>query len=512
MNNISLVSTYFSALENQTDLNHPSFFQNLSTLIQSTQDSLSPDDPLFYLLQGELEFYQQHYEKALKLYLKARPLSESQWLCYRAIAYAEASKGNTSKAEAYLTKVLELFPLDRPSQELFKNLKKTSTSQEPIAMPEHSKISSPLTSKSESQEFETAILVHKQKQQEGLKNYLNLFNERKDSLLDGLYIFDESFLKQDPSFKNFPLSNSISKKGGYYIRWNGKGVVINPGIHFLDAFHKQQFHIRDIDSVIITNSNPESYTDIKRIYDLNADLNKFSSEIKVIHYYVVENAYDLLSSLLKPLYSQEKNTLHRLEFFMDSPDVERLEMHSGIYLNYFSIEKQKKYSLNPTAHLGIRLDLQKEDLSFTRLAFLSQCGWSPFLSHDLSICDILVAGFGHTSVDDYQKLHYNEHSLGFYGVATLIEELNPQVVILTEFDEREGDIRLEVIKKLREESNLHAKLTSIVPGNQGLYLDLKQFLMACNQTKQLVSIEEIRMIKSADAFDPFLYISSDCLI
>src|SRR5690606_25144065 len=99
-------------------------------------------------------------------------------------------------------------------------------------------------------------------------------------------------------------------------------------------------------------------------------------------------------------------------------------------------------------HFGIRLELTNEEQKL-HIGYLSGLAWSPLISHHLSYCDIILAAFGNTCVKDYSMVAYNEDSLGYFGILTLLQQQAPKLLLLTEFGGREGDIRLEVAKKMR---------------------------------------------------------------
>lgn len=317
---------------------------------------------------------------------------------------------------------------------------------------------------------------------------------------------------------------------GFYIRWNNQGIVINPGKSFLNKFHKQGLHIKDIDYVIVTQSSPEAHHDIKAMYDLNYQLNKSSSEMHIIHYYLNQKAYQELSRTLKPNFKQERNTIHCLEIFQDSPDVEKIDLGDGITLNYFltysqesflrALSEKDSHAAPSTTSLGLRFDLrtssQTQGRTTTRLGYVTGTSWSPLLAHHLGNCDVLVAGFGHTCSNDYQKISHNEDNLGFYGSYSLMEEIQPRLFLSTEFSGKEGDLRIEITKKMREDfAKYHSSARTqpvILPGDNGLYLDLKALQIQCTVSHAMIDIAHVRVAKSADSFGQLHYLAPSCIL
>lgn len=325
----------------------------------------------------------------------------------------------------------------------------------------------------------------------------------------------------------FLTEQSRRTSGGIFLRWNGKGIVINPGRRFLKNFHDQGLYIRDIDFVIVTDERAESHTDVKEIYDLNYQLNKVSQQLHIIHYYFSHKAFQDLSRVLKPNFKQEQHILHCLEIFVDSPDVERVELCDGISLNYFQTAQRdyapgrefKEERKNPSV-VGIRLDLktppaQSQEKSSVRIGYVGHSCWNPLLAHHLGSCDLLMTGFGHTTPNDYNKISYPQDCLGYYGNYTLLEEVAPKLLLIGEYSGREGDIRLEVSQKIRNEwvsrTGLgNKKSPSVLPADTGLFLCLKSLKIHCPVTNTWVDPAQIRVIKTSDSFGQLRYLSPSC--
>lgn len=365
------------------------------------------------------------------------------------------------------------------------------------------------------EEFMTKKIEVDSEEEQSLRHHIQTFNDMQAKSLSD-YI--ESFHRRPPveNCSLFLLSGNIPsilpflttephQKTGFYLRWNDKGIVVNPGKHFLNDFHEQGLHIRDIDYVIVTQDQPLCYAGIKEIYDLAYQINRLDAEPKVIHYYLNQKAYQELSLILKPHFKQERNTLHSLELFVDSSDIEKVELHHDIVLHYFPVSKGKQ----DTSHaLGIRLDLRLSETPYSEIkcGYVSGGAWSSSFSNFLKNCDVILAGFGNTSSPDYGKQVFNEDSLGYFGSSTLLEEAQPHLFLLTEFEGKEGDIRLEVVRKMRAECK---NQTVILPADCSLVVHLKKHLIRCSSSKRWVVPNEIRVFKSPHAFDRLSYIS-DC--
>jgi glyoxylase-like metal-dependent hydrolase (beta-lactamase superfamily II) len=46
--------------------------------------------------------------------------------------------------------------------------------------------------------------------------------------------------------------------GGYFLKWRGKGIVIDPGFDFIDNFHDAGYHMREVDAVLVSHNHTRS--------------------------------------------------------------------------------------------------------------------------------------------------------------------------------------------------------------------------------------------------------------
>jgi tetratricopeptide (TPR) repeat protein len=60
--------------------------------------------------------------------------------------------------------------------------------------------------------------------------------------------------------------------GGYFLKWRGYGVVIDPGFDFLRNFHDAGYHGREISAVVVSHNHPDHNSDLKGIDDLRYEI------------------------------------------------------------------------------------------------------------------------------------------------------------------------------------------------------------------------------------------------
>lgn len=306
----------------------------------------------------------------------------------------------------------------------------------------------------------------------------------------------------DDAVLSLLTEDALKSSGGIFIRWNGKGIAINPGKNFLKNFHRSGLHLKDIDYVISTNDDPDTYADIKKIHDLAFQLNTKTPELQIIHYYLNQKAFHQLSGILKPHFKQERNAVHRLEWFEGSLEMEKIEICPGICLHYFSWERSAAAPLS----LGVRLELtlvERSTISRTfNLGYISgYC--SPFHWVNFGHCDALLMGIGKGICK--AKLKKTPGSNQNNDIQSLINEFSPKLLLCTEFDGFEGDLRLETVRKLREEGSAYSSM-AILPADNGLFLDLKTLSIKGTFDVSMIDAKAVHVTRSAGAFSTLMYL------
>lgn len=62
--------------------------------------------------------------------------------------------------------------------------------------------------------------------------------------------------------------------GGFYFRYKGHGVAVDPGIGFTLLMHRNNIFIDDIDSVIVAHSHLDHNSDVGILSALKYDYNR----------------------------------------------------------------------------------------------------------------------------------------------------------------------------------------------------------------------------------------------
>jgi len=135
--------------------------------------------------------------------------------------------------------------------------------------------------------------------------------------------------------------------GGYFFRWQGKGIVIDPGFDFLQNFYEEGFSLDDIHAILITHSHPDHDDELTSIITLIKEWNEFHQKTgrsvnpKQLDLFLNKSAYRKFSS------------------FMHAPNV---ELGRIIPLPVVTWDKNSIASgKGPIRGRNVHIDLRKQD-------------------------------------------------------------------------------------------------------------------------------------------------------
>ncbi len=446
---------------------------------------------------AERAFYNKEYKAAVKHYLEAKGLPQHQFFCYRASAYLFHSLGHADKALEFAQKAMQLAPSDPLTVTLMQALALPKSSIEPETAPqisvgheEFEEISEMFNdvidepSLSTEKPLQTHIQTFQREQQARLEAYFRQAEQRSGQQEPILLILD-GWESEEGDSEWWLSGGPQQTSGGYFLRWNGKGIAVNPGAHFLKRFHRAGLHIRDIDFVVVTRSDLPSYRDVQAIYNLNYRLNSGRTDLHIIHYYLHRETYQDIARSLVPRFKQERDSVHCLELYLDSPELERIDLNHGITLHYFPTTRDSHRS-----PLGIRFDLQTDERELVRF------GYAPApLSAHLAGCQVLVAALSGSSKE---------------ALPLPSKEIAPRLLLCSEFNGSEGDLRLETVKQMRQQWT--ESQTVILPTDTGLCVSLQPLGVHCSVRSATLDPQSVHVYKATEAFGPLRYVGPDCVL
>lgn len=283
-----------------------------------------------------------------------------------------------------------------------------------------------------------------------------------------------------------------------FIRWNGKGVVINPGKDFLQNFHEAGFSIADIDHVIVSEEMREGYHEVIAIHALNYRVNVFAGQVHLICYHLHPLAHRQLASRLRPAFKPEKSSVAALELYEDSPFMEMVALSEDIRLSYFIGEEHKEGEV-PSA-FGLRLELyahksDQEELAVPQVTVGLVSGDLSEVHHLATYLDkisVLVVDLG--ALESLQ---------GGDGLGYLLEAIAAKLVLLGAPAKALGDCRLEFLGHFRPSCQGGS---TMLPLGDRFSLDLRKEVVFCSLTGRAMAASEVKIGRPSSPFGPLLYL------
>lgn len=298
--------------------------------------------------------------------------------------------------------------------------------------------------------------------------------------------------------------------GGFYFRFNGKGIVVDPGIGFVTLMHRNNIFIDDIDVVIVTHNHLDHNCDLNTLASLLYDYNRYKSR-----------EVEFFSKFFK-----NSDKTHRIEWYLDDAsirmssgnlDESRIHKLSDL-VNETGIHLTDTVTLKVfrTEHIreckdtyGIILEFCKTG-EISRWGYTSDTSYFPELSAQLELCDIGILNISDVYPKDVTGEKAKHSHLGFDGCKNMLDHVKWKVAFISEFCCMNGDYRHEIIRDLRSAIDNHDVL--VFPAEKGLCVSIMGETIRCNFCGQDEDLYKIQCIKPKEEFEEVNYICKDCIM
>lgn len=298
--------------------------------------------------------------------------------------------------------------------------------------------------------------------------------------------------------------------GGYFLKWRGFGIVIDPGFDFLRNFHDAGYHGREINVVVVSHNHPDHNSDLKDIDDLRYELFKRMAATRDSG----SQPYVLL---------WDEDTGGATKFGFDKPEHQHppIVMGSGFPQPFDLSQHAAKVPVRITPFkvnhgsdvphaMGMMIELLDEKReAVLRIGYTADTAYFEDLHHRLAGCDIMIAHISQPSIEELQdasKLK-NVH-LGYRGTARLLKECNPKLALIGEFWAGFTDLRISLVKGLRQLSGVNA----ILPAGLSMHLRLPGLAIECTECGKLTPFPEVKVAPPPDNFGSLAYLCPGCMI
>ncbi len=109
-------------------------------------------------------------------------------------------------------------------------------------------------------------------------------------------------------------------------------------------------------------------------------------------------------------------------------------------------------------------------------------------------------------MQDASKL--KEVHLGYRGTARLLKECQPKLALIGEFWAGFTDLRISLVKGLRQRSGVQA----VLPAGLAMHLQLPTLDIECTECRKATPFSEIKIAPPTDNFGSLAYLCPGCMI
>ena len=312
-----------------------------------------------------------------------------------------------------------------------------------------------------------------------------------------------------PSVLNAAFETQEYHGGGFFISWDGFGIAVDPGYHFLTNLHEAGLDVNDIDAVVITHEHIDHNIDMRLLDDLLYNQRRFGDGSRKIKWYVDAATYKIME-LLRFYDSGFKEK--SCDIFQMTPACGNAEFDTGICINskdhssirmkifktvhcYKEVEKKiengaiNKEKVFFDHSFGFELFLsekiQPNSKTERKLFYSSDAKYTDELIEHVIGSDIVIANISSVYKKDILGIQEKDSHLGYMGCYKLLKATKdnpPRFCLISEFWNGITDIRFDICRYLKKqiERNEGMKNCNILPAEIGMEIDLKRLKIKCD--------------------------------
>ena len=302
--------------------------------------------------------------------------------------------------------------------------------------------------------------------------------------------------------------------GGFYINFHGCGIVIDPGVGFVNLMHNYGISISDVDIVIITHSHTDHCVDAPLLSSLNYDLNRYYlQKEKIFEVFKEQQLLPqhkikwILDETSKEMYKEVISDCSKLSDYLGKSQ-KISDSNNDIFLSSIRTQHDAKIK-----SYGIKIESKYSNENIS-IGYTSDTKFLQEFGEFYDSLDILIFNISDIYKDDIQYYSEKHSHLGYSGSLKLINSIQhkPKLALVSEFCCTNGDFRTKITSKLIDESKMNGFNGVIIPGEIGLKIQLPIISCQCTLCKRMFPIDQIIVTDSNYEYGTLQYLCRNCTI
>lgn len=350
------------------------------------------------------------------------------------------------------------------------------------------------------------------------KDYYNLLHKRfsKRETNQNYFLNLKGMSSSSPILYNSALHTDYAG-GGFYLKWNGFGVAVDPGYNFAKNLSYYGLTIHDIHAVIITHDHIDHSSDARLLLDMEYQLHKTGE--RFIQWYVDTRTARTLKTWMNDN-DENLTIIDPQDYSLEKS--ENYEISPSIYLSPFLTahvidEKTKGTASYQSGTFGFVMKLQDSGLHTADAPYLfgytSDTTYFPALSTNFNQIDFLLANISSVYEQELIQPKQNPRHLGLTGIIRLLQEMDtpPRLLAISEFWSGISDIRYDITTYIGEYLRVFAEKNdwTIVPLESGISIEIPSNYIKCTFCGTYV--KRIHMIRPRADFEEIQFACRDCI-
>ena len=286
-----------------------------------------------------------------------------------------------------------------------------------------------------------------------------------------------------------PLFNSAAfgtecLGGGFYFRYKGHGIIVDPGIGFVSLMHKNNIFIDDVDTVIVTHSHVDHNCDVGKLSAMQHDYYRTKAREQE---FLTKFFQCSPSASPKIKWYMDEQTIHSTEGILNGDFVYKLSDYcdgnkTQLCDNISLCAIRTRHIKDSQETYGIKLSFTSDSLKYT-WGYTSDTCFFDELGSFFQDSKILIFNISDIYPSDVEGRKAKRSHLGFDGSLRLLNSAKPQLALASEFCCTNGDYRHEIVRALRKESSMF-----IVPSDPGLIMNIAGTEITCSLCGKNMSV------------------------